>query len=100
MATTKATNKPAKFNLDAAFIAAVRSPILGAWQEIAMDVADVSKNDEAIELCIDADRLSSMASTGRAKDEAKAADKLISDAIASHGYPKVLKFLSKNIRLV
>lgn len=90
--------------LDQQFIELVRGPILDTWQYIGSDceqcAAEMGErldNEAAIEGCIDANRLTSCAMGDKAK--AQAAEAAITEAIKAHKYTKVLKFLSKHIRL-
>lgn len=84
--------------LDEEFLKKIRFPIDQTWQAIGSDVIQCCDesgspctNGDAIESCIDADRLASFAS--------KEANELIKSVIEEHGYTKVFKFLTKNIRL-
>ena len=76
-----------------------RGPINRTWGQIAFDCGFVRSNAGAIELCIDADRLTSFA-RGAAKDDALAAEKELDRAIKQHGYSKVLRALARSISLV
>ena len=78
--------------LDQTVIAELRAPIWVCWNYIASD-CEVDDNECAIELCIDANRLTTCA-------EAPEAEALVSELIKEHGYNKVLKFLSKNFPFV
>ncbi len=79
----------------------VRKPILRTWDNIAADGYELCEGDNecAIELCIDANRLTSFAH-GKELEEAKAADKVLDDVMKDCDYKKVLKFLSKRIQLL
>jgi hypothetical protein len=80
--------------LDNTVIATLRTPIHRAWQYIASDVYDLcGDNEEAIEMSIDANRLSMCV------DE-PAAEALVLALVLEHGYSKTLKFLGKNIQLL
>jgi hypothetical protein len=78
--------------LDKAVVDQLRHPMWLVWNYIGSDCM-VDDNECAIEMCIDADRLTTCA-------EAPEADKLIGELIKEHGYNKVLKFLSKNFLFV
>jgi hypothetical protein len=68
------------------------------WGQIApdaMEAIDDGDNECAIELCIDADRL-----TFHDGGDGKAADELIDELIKKHSYAAVLKTLSKRIALL
>lgn len=85
--------KPKKSAADfEAALPQLRPAILRTWQAIAEEDVGVSSNAEAMELCLDANRL---ANTGNDKK----ADDLLHDLIKKHGYPAVLKFLCKKISL-
>ena len=77
--------------LDDEFIKKVRDPILRVWDHCEPDAGRV-KNSEAIEIAIDANRLTS--------DGNKEIDDLIGLACKEHGYKKVHSFLTRKIRLV
>jgi len=77
--------------LDQDFLAVVRGPIRRVWNGINADIGDCS-NKEAIELCLDADRIVQMTNSQVAEDA-------IVSAIKEHGLNKVYNFLSKNIPL-
>jgi hypothetical protein len=80
--------------LDATVIEQVRNPIRKAWNYIAADVYELcGDNEEALEMCIDANRLSMCV------DEPEA-EKLVLALVKEHGYSKTLKFLGKNIQLL
>ena len=84
-----------KIALDAAVIAQLQSPMWKVWNYIGHDVEEACEGDNecAIELCIDANRLSMCVNEPEA-------DALVHTLIEQHGYSKVLKFLSKNFRYV
>lgn len=86
--------------LDKDFIKAVSRPIWATWNYVAPDADCEGDNDVAIEICIDADRLTFLAQGSEELAEGQRADKLIDEAIKEHGYDAVLKFLSQNIQLV
>lgn len=84
--------------LDDEFLNQVSGPIEDVWQQIASDAMAVSQemgeemsNAEAMELVLDADRLTTFGHP--------AEDQLIEAAIKEHGYDKVGRFLRKHIRL-
>lgn len=80
--------------LDQAVVDQLRNPMWKVWNYIGSDCIDlVDDNECAVEMCIDADRLTTCA-------DAPEADKLVGELIREHGYNKVLKFLSKNFRYV
>ena len=81
--------------LDAAVTARLKTPILATWNYIGHDVYEMCEGDNecAIEMCIDADRL-----TTCGKDEE--ATLFVRSLIKEHGYPRVLKFLSKQFPFV
>lgn len=74
------------------FLKQVEMPIIQTWGYVAADMPEDTDNHEAIETCIDANRLDM---SGH-----KAADGLIIQAVKEHGYEKVMKFLKKHIQLV
>lgn len=65
------------------------------WQAIAEEGLDVSNNSEAIELCLDADRMSMFGGEG-----GKRADAELDALTAMFGYEKVDKVLCQKVRLV
>jgi hypothetical protein len=68
-------------------------PIRKVWNYIGSDAYDFCEsNEDAIEFCIDADRLTFIA------DDAKATD-LLREAIAQHDYNTVIKALSQQVFL-
>ena len=93
-----------KFNpLNDALIEMVRKPIYSTWNNIAADGESIcdGDNEVAIELCIDANRLTSLPGWGASgKEAAKVAEAAIEEALRLVEYKKLLKFLSKRIRLV
>lgn len=71
------------------------------WQQIASDCGTIRSNIEAVEMCIDANRLTFNCGYGKAgKAEGVAAQKIVSAAIAKHPYDKVLRELSKLVSFV
>lgn len=80
----------------------VREPILRTWSNIAADAIEITEGDNevAIELCIDADRLTMWTRGPKEKEEAEAAEAALNEVLDKHDYAKVLKFLSKNIQLL
>jgi hypothetical protein len=79
--------------LDKAFLKEVAGPIGDCWQQIYPD-AEVSNSEEAIELVLDANRMTTL--LGK---EGEQADAVIGRAIDEHGYEKVLSFLAREIPL-
>ena len=80
------------------FINLVNNPINNVWQTIGSDLyavveecGDTLGNEEAIECCIDANRLTMYGH--------KDAENAIDNAVKQHGYGKVHKYLCKNIKL-
>lgn len=78
----------------------MRDPIHHTWSQIAFDCDFVKTNADAIELCVDADRMTFHASGKDAKARAVAAEKELDRAIKAHGYKKVASVLSRNVRLL
>lgn len=64
-------------------------------EQCAADCGETVDNESAVESCIDADRLEMYGPKSRAKELSKALDKMI----AEHGYPRVLRAISKVCRL-
>jgi hypothetical protein len=81
--------------LDQAVVTQLSNPLWKVWNYIAADCYEMCEGDNeiAMEMCIDANRLSTCV------DE-PVAEALVMSLIKEHGYPKVLKFLSKNFRYV
>jgi hypothetical protein len=82
------------------FAERLKRPILKVWNMIGHDllrdcvaIGEPLDNDAAIECCIDADRL-----VYEARDTS--ANAMLDMMLEKHGYPCVLAFLSKKIRLV
>lgn len=86
-----------KLNKD--FIKAINGPIWLTWNYVSPDVGECD-NEEAIEICLDADRMTMLAQGSRELEEGKAADKLIDEAIKEHGYEAVMAYIADNIQLV
>ena len=81
----------------------VLGPIMETWNAIGFDVMSAGeriRNADAVECCIDADRLTQFAYGEQGKAAAREADAEITRAIAAHGYEKVLRALARAIRLV
>lgn len=85
--------------LDKAVVAMLESAILKTWSQIGYDALQAIEeagermdNETAMEFCIDANRL--LLNGGD-----KVADETVRDLCKEHGYAKVLKFLSKHIKL-
>lgn len=81
----------------------IHSAILTTWNQIAPDAerACEGKNEYAIEVCIDADRLTFNCGYGaQGIQEGKDAAAFITAAIRVNPYAKVLKELSKMVSLV
>jgi len=89
-----------KVELSAEDLGLVEQVIVSVWGQIAYDLGDVDDNEQAIECCIDADRLVEFNQSGRSRTQARNVDGLVKGLVAKHGYLPVLKYLSKNIRLV
>lgn len=81
--------------LDHNVIEQLSNPINQVWQYIGGEVEEMvgDANDEALELCIDAGRLTTVANS-------PSADELVSQLIDEHGITQVFDFLNENIRLV
>jgi len=82
------------------FAERMKKPILKVWNMVGHDVLRDAEtmgeridNDSAIECCIDADRL-----VIEGRDTS--ANAMLDLMLDQHGYPRVLNFLSKKIRLV
>jgi len=80
--------------LDKDFLNVVAGPIQSCWQSIGFDCGECN-NPEAIEACIDANRLA-MYPGG---EHGRAADAAIHAACTANDYGKVLRFLAKHIKL-
>lgn len=76
--------------LDDKLVLRLRRPMNITWQQIAPDLYECCPNldnEEAIEMCIDANRLAF-------NGEDEEADILVRELCKEHGYHTVLKFLS------
>ena len=82
-----------KVNLTDADLAIIKPAICSCWGAIASDVLDMGDcdNEQAIECCIDADRL---------HDHSPLADAIITRLAKETSYNAVLKALAKKIPLV
>lgn len=79
--------------LDQHFLNTVRAAVNTAWQQIAWDVdALCESNEEAVEMCLDADRLLINA-------EDQVAHAAVKMAVQANGYQPTLQFLAQNISL-
>jgi hypothetical protein len=86
--------------LDKAVIDKLQRAMYRTWSDIGYDVvANMQEcgerltNSMAVEMCIDADRL-------KYNGGDIEADVLVMQLCTEHGYTKVLRFLSKNFKLV
>lgn len=87
-------NKEQHMALDQQFVATVKGPIVTTWQCIAHDVYELCEdNEEAMEMCIDADRL-------LLNGENPTAHALVRDTIRANGYRETLAFLAAHIQLL
>jgi hypothetical protein len=77
--------------LDKKVIEELKSPIVTTWNCIASDCDFVENNMDALEMCIDANRLATFADAS--------ADALIHNLCVEHGYANVLDFLDKHIKI-
>lgn len=88
----------AKTLLNQDFIKKVSGPVHQTWGYIGGDYCDICDGRitylEAMEVTLDADRMRTMGGK-----EGNAAMDTIQEAIRALGYPKVLKYLAKNIKL-
>lgn len=73
----------------------LQNAIHATWQAIAEEGMDVRDNADAIELCLDADRL-----TMFGDELGETADKELSALTAMFGYAKVDKVLAAEVRLI
>lgn len=79
-------------------VASLANPLYQVWNAIGYDTYDVYQEmgetldpEGVIEMCIDANRLSTFVDGA----EGQAAEDLVSALIREHGYDKVLKFLAE-----
>ena len=86
--------------LNAALVTRLNAPMWATWGEISSDFYELcsecgarATNAGAIEMVIDANRMTTLG-----KD--KEADDMIGEAIKEHGYKKVDTFLKKNFKFV
>jgi hypothetical protein len=80
--------------LDAEFTKQVKCAVHCTWEQIAFDCQDfVEDNVQAVEMCIDADRL-------LFNGQDATAHALVKQACREHSYVAVLKFLSSKITLM
>lgn len=80
--------------LDTHFINTVRAAVNKAWQQIAWDVMELCEdNEQAVEMCIDADRL-------LLNGEDQVAHAAVKMAVQQNGYHKTLKYLAANIQVM
>lgn len=78
----------------------VANAIAGDYESGCREMGEKVTNIALIEGCIDADRLTFFASGEKGMAAAKAAEAELDRAIDQHGYDKVLKALSRAIRIV
>lgn len=74
---------------------ALQTAVYRIWQQIAPDLNEVESNEEAIEVCLDADRLdprSGFSTSLRAYNE-------YHELVAAHGLQKVREALAKLLPL-
>jgi hypothetical protein len=95
-----ATMNVIRIELDQRIVERLRRPILKVWNQVSPDLMRDAEtmgeridNESAVECCVDADRL-------RYEGSDRAAADFFDMICTEHGYPKVLTFLSKHIRLV
>ena len=95
-----APKKIAETTLNDEFAERMKKPIVKVWQLLGHDVLRDAEtvgeridNESAVECCIDADRL---VIEGRDTQ----ANAMLDLMLEQHGFPRVLTFLSKKIRLV
>jgi len=83
----------AKIKLDENVINRLKGTIYDVWSKIAPDAEDlVEDNLQAMEICLDADRLLLVAEDEEAYD-------FLHEVMDDHGYGKTLRFLAKHIHL-
>jgi hypothetical protein len=80
--------------LDGEFLKKVRGPMQQVWQAIAPDVDECDGNDEAIEMVLDANRLSMFLGA-----PGKEVEELIAQAEKDNGFEAVDEFLCSNVHL-
>lgn len=73
--------------------ARLKQAIEDTWQQIAHDLGDVEDNEEAIECCIDANRL-------MLNGNSEASDKLVRAIASAGGYRTLKRRLLADIKLV
>jgi hypothetical protein len=80
--------------LNAALVKALKRPIHTTWQAIGPDAIEMCEdNEQAMEMCLDADRLLTYG-------DDEAAHKVYKLEVAQSGYMPLLKYLSANIQLL
>jgi|APFre7841882654_1041346.scaffolds.fasta_scaffold315815_1 hypothetical protein len=80
--------------IDGAFLALVRPVIFDTWQQIGFDCQEFCEdNEQAVEMCIDADRL-------LLNGDSPEANAAVMEACVEHGYRQVLAYLASKIQLV
>lgn len=77
--------------LDDTFLNDVKNAIFDVWYNIGPDCRFVRSNEEALGMCLDADRLSLYGT--------KEADVFFKAACKEHGYDAVFTYLEKNIQV-
>lgn len=84
----------AKIKLDQAVIDVLKQPIYEVWNSIAPDMMECCEmsNGDALEACIDADRLITFGNHVAAND-------LVKQMFKDHDYKTLYKFLHENISL-
>jgi hypothetical protein len=80
--------------LDQHFVNTVRATVRETWQQIGHDVIDQCEdNEQAMEMCLDADRL--LLNGGDPVSHAA-----VKMAVRANGYVPTLKFLAKHIQVL
>lgn len=86
--------------LDAALIKKLNAPMWATWNAIGYDIQQACSesgeeldNEQAVEACIDANRLAFFGG-----DTGKECDELVRDLCVEHGYHTVLKFLCQHFK--
>ena len=72
-------------------IKALQTALFRVWREIAPDAGDCDHNEDALELCLDANRLERVS---------RDLGRLVDERVKEHGYRAVLKELNKRVMVL
>lgn len=77
------------------FIDLIREPLYQSWAAVEPDAEEASDNEYAVEIAMDANRLSYFGGP-----EGKVAEEALMALLPVHGWAKVVSFVAKHVHLV